>query len=236
MKTKTLSAMPFLLIGFLFLLLFGMVTWGVLFDSSWVTAFDIAWIDRIQSFVSEGTTSFIMKATELGNIKLIILLTVISVIILFIMKRYAEGLWLGGTMLLCGAVAVKILKAVIDRDRPEILQIVTKTNESFPSGHSVGTTIFLGLIALIAVLSQVKMWKKWVISLLSLALIFFIFATRIYLGVHFPTDVIGGFFFGMASLWISAGFYILFREPLREFLKKMKLHDKSTAFVRERSR
>lgn len=235
MKTKTLSALPFLLIGCLFLLLFGIITWGVLFDSSWITAFDIAWIDRIQSFVSEGTTSFMIKATEIGNIKVIILLTVISIIVLFIMKKYAEGLWLGGTMLLCGAVAVKILKSVIDRDRPEILQLVTKTNESFPSGHSVGTTIFFGLIALIAVLASIKVWKKWLISLLSLALIFFVFTTRIYLGVHFPTDVIGGFFFGMASLWISVGIYIIVREPLRESLRKMKLHDRSTAFVREKS-
>jgi len=235
MRTKTLSALPFLLIGFLFLVLFGIITWGVSFDSSWVTAFDIAWIDRIQAFVSEGTTPFIMKATEIGNIRLIILLTVISVIVLFIKRKYAEGLWLGGTMLLCGAISVKILKSVIDRDRPEILQLITKTNGSFPSGHSVGTTIFFGLIALVAVLASIKVWKKWVISLLSLALIFFVFATRIYLGVHYPTDVIGSFFFGMASLWISVGTYIIVREPLRELLKKMNLHDQSTAFIRERN-
>src|SRR5699024_7810259 len=154
MRTKTLSAMPFLVIGFLFLLLFGIVTWGVLFDSSWVTTFDISWIDRIQSYVSEGTTSFIMKATELGNLKVIILL--------FIMKKYAAVLCLGCTMLLCSAVAVTVLKSVIDLYRPEILQLVVKTNESFPSGHSVGTTIFFVLIALIAVLSTISVWNKWV--------------------------------------------------------------------------
>src|SRR5699024_1701282 len=170
MKTRTPSALPFLLIGFLFLLLFGVVTCGVLFDSSWVTAFDIKWIDRIQSTVSESRTPFVMKMTELGDIKVIILLTVISVIMLFIKKKYAEGLWLGGTMLLCGAIAVKILKSAIDRDRPDILQLVVKTNESFPSGHSVGTTIFFGLIALVAVLSSIRVWKKWIISILSLAL------------------------------------------------------------------
>lgn len=235
MNTRTISALPFLMIGFLFLLLFGIMTWGVYADSQWVTAFDIKWNDRIQSFVSEGKTSFIMNATEIGNIKVIILLTIAIVIILFIMKKYAEGLWLGGTMLLCGVIAVKVLKSVIDRDRPEILQLITKTNESFPSGHSVGTTIFFGLIALVAALAAIKAWQKWVISLVSLVLIFFIFVTRIYLGVHFPTDVIGGFFFGMASLWISIGIYILVREPLRELLGKMKLHDRSTAFARKRN-
>src|SRR5699024_2145863 len=134
--------------------------WGVLFDSSWMSAFDMKWIDRIQSFVSEGRTPFIKTITELGDIKVIILLTVIIIIVLFVMKRYAEGLWLGGTMLLCGAVSVKILKSAINRDRPEILQLITKTHESFPSGHSVGTTIFFGLIALVAVLASIKAWKK----------------------------------------------------------------------------
>ncbi|HLQ71127.1 MAG TPA: phosphatase PAP2 family protein, partial [Bacillota bacterium] len=89
---------------------------------------------------------------------------------------------------------------------------------------------------LVAVLSSIRVWKKWIISILSLALIFFIFSTRIYLGVHFPTDIIGSFFFGMASLWISVGVYILVREPLRALLEKMNLHDRSTMFVRQRSR
>lgn len=232
MKTRTYSTIPFLLIGFLFLLLFGIMTWGVYFDSGWVNAFDIKWIDRIQAFVSEGRTSFIMKATEIGNIRFIILLTVISVILLFIGKRYAEGLWLGGTMLLGGVIAVKLFKTVIDRDRPDILQLVTKTNESFPSGHSTGTTIFFGVIVLVAIFSAIKTWKKWVTGLLSFALVLFIFTSRIYLGVHFPSDVVGGFFLGTASLWISIGIYMLLREPLRGLLKKMKLDDYSDAFVR----
>lgn len=235
MKTRTYPALPFLLIGFLFLLLFGIITWGVIFESSWITAFDIKWIDRIQSYISEGRTSFIEKATIIGDIKSIIILTVISVIALFIMKKFAEGLWFGGTMLLCGVILVKIMKIIIDRNRPEILQLVTKTSESFPSGHTVGTTIFLGFIALVATLGSIKIWKKWLIGLVSLALMLFIFTTRIYLGVHFPSDVVGGFFLGMASLWISTGVYILLREPLRELLKKLNLHDTSTAFVRRRS-
>lgn len=235
MKIRELSTLPFFIIGFLFLILFGIIAWSVHFESSWVASFDLTWIERIQAFVTEGKTSFIMKITELGNVRLVIVLTIILVIMLFFKRKYAEGLWLGGTVLLCAVVAVLTLKKLFDRDRPEYLQLVTKTNESFPSGHATATTIFYGLIGLVLVLATTKLWKKFVVGFITLAWIVFILVTRIYLGVHYPTDVIGGFLFGMASILISMGVYLVAREPLRDLMKKLKLNDQSKTLVRTRN-
>jgi undecaprenyl-diphosphatase len=214
--------------------LFGIVAWGVYFDSGWVNTLDMSWIDRIQGAVSEGKTSFIMKATELGNMKLVIVLTIIIAIVLFIKRKYAEGLWFGGTILFCAAIGGKILKKVFDRDRPAFLQLIEKTNESFPSGHATATTIFYGFIGLVLVLATVHIWKKFVIGFITLAWIGFILITRIYLGVHFPTDVIGGFLYGLAAILLSLGVYLVVQEPLRNLLRKLKLKDQSETFTRSR--
>ncbi|WP_205136528.1 phosphatase PAP2 family protein [Virgibacillus halotolerans] len=234
MRTRRLSTMPFFIIGILFLILFGTIAWGVFFESGWVTSFDLSWIERIQGSVSEGKTSFIMKITELGNMKLVIVLTIIIAIVLFFKRKYAEGLWFGGTILFCAAIGGKILKKVFDRDRPAFLQLIEKTNESFPSGHATATTIFYGLIGLVLVLAATEVWKKFVVGFITLAWIGFILITRIYLGVHFPTDVIGGFLYGIAAILLSMGVYLVVQEPLRNLLRKFKLNDQSETFERSR--
>src|SRR5690625_3167289 len=175
-----------------------------------------------------------MTLTELGNIRLIIVLTIIIAIVLFSKRRYAEGLWLGGTILFCAAIMGKILKEMFDRERPQFMQLVERSTESFPSGHATATTIFYGLIGLVIVLAAAKAWKKFVAGLITLAWIVSILVTRVYLGVHFPTDVIAGFLYGMASVFLSVGIYLVVREPLRQLLRKMNLNDRSELFARAR--
>lgn len=234
MKIRNLSTVPFFITGFLFLILFGIVAWGVYFESSWVTSFDLSWIERIQGSVSAGKTSLFMKITELGNMKLVIVLTIIIAIVLFFKRKYAEGLWFGGTILFCAAIGGMILKKTFDRERPAFLQLVEKTTESFPSGHATATTIFYGLIGLVLVLASVQIWKKFIVGFITLAWIGFILITRIYLGVHFPTDVIGGLLYGLAAILLSMGVYLIVQEPLRNLLRKMKLNDQSETFGRSR--
>lgn len=233
MRTKERSITPFLITGGIFLILFGIITWGVYFEQSWIHTFDMNWINRIQSHVADGRTSFIKVITDLGNIRFVIVATIILVLILFFRRRFAEGLWLGGTILVCAAIATKILKKLIDRDRPDYLQLITKTNESFPSGHATATTIFYGLIGLVLLLVVKELWKKWVIALITLAWILFIMVTRIYLGIHFPTDVLAGVLFGTASVFLSVGVYLIAEEPLRNMLSKLKLQDRSNALKKE---
>lgn len=234
LENRKLSTLPFFIMGFLFLILFGIIGWGVHAESGWVTSFDLSWIERIQGSVSEGKTSFIMNITELGNMKLVIILTIIIAIVLFFKRKYAEGLWFGGTILFCAAIGGKILKKIFDRDRPAFLQLVEKTNESFPSGHATATTIFYGFIGLVLVLASVQIWKKFVVGFITLAWIGFILVTRIYLGVHFPTDVVGGLLYGLAAILLSMGLYLAVQEPLRNLLRKMKLNDQSEFFVKSR--
>jgi len=216
-----------LLIGLIFLAIFCIICLGVVQKANWIETFDLFWIDSIQSHISSGTTSFILLATELGNIRLVIILTILIVIFLFVKKRFADGLWFGGTILFCGAIATKLLKSAFDRERPQFHQLVTKTSESFPSGHATGTTVFYGMVALALFLILRTVWKRVLIGFVAICFILFILVTRIYLGVHFPTDVLAGFCFGSASVFISISVYLHMREPLHHLLEKYHLKDKS---------
>lgn len=220
MRIQRLSPVPFLVTGVLFLLCFGIIGWGVHYENNWIKAFDLSWIERIQGPISEGKTSFIMGTTELGNMKFVILLTIILCLGLFFKRRFAEGLWFGGTILFCAAIGGKVLKKIFDRDRPVFLQLVEKTNESFPSGHATAATIFYGMIGLVLILLSAQLWKKVVIGFITLIWIGFILTTRVYLGVHFPTDVLAGFFYGSAAVFLSAGVYLIVQEPLHHLIKR----------------
>src|SRR5699024_3527959 len=117
--------------------------------------------------------------------------TILIVLTLFFIKRYVDGLWFGATILFGAAVVTKLLKGFFDRDRPQFLQLIEKSNESFPSGHATGTTVLYMLIAITLFFIEAELWRTiagWLVSSVSVA---YILVTRFYLGVHLPTDAFG---------------------------------------------
>jgi undecaprenyl-diphosphatase len=109
---------------------------------------------------------------------------------------------LGETLLSSG------LKSMFDRPRPDIVpHLVHVSSKSFPSGHaSSAAAIFLTLAALIAAPLKDRPARLYVFAAAG-ALAFLVGASRVYLGVHYPTDVIGGWSFGAAwaaIVWIAA--------------------------------
>jgi len=93
-----------------------------------------------------------------------------------------------------------ILKEIIKRPRPNILRLIPETGYSFPSAHAMVSMGFYGfLIYLIYKKVNNKIIRYFSMILLSL-LILFIGISRIYLGVHYATDVIGGFIIGLIFL------------------------------------
>lgn len=227
MQIQKRNTTPLFITGFSSLFIFLIIAWGVQLDASWVQSLDMFWIDKIQASVSDGKTSFIKMTTELGNIRLLIVLTILIVLTLFFIKRYVDGLWFGATILFGAAVVTKLLKGFFDRDRPQFLQLIEKSNESFPSGHATGTTVFYMLIAITLFFIGTKLWQKIAALLIACLFVGYILVTRIYLGVHFPTDVFGGFFLGLAAVLISYGLYFVLRQFVHDILEKLKLRDES---------
>ncbi|WP_163654338.1 phosphatase PAP2 family protein [Listeria sp. PSOL-1] len=228
MKTNQKKAMPLLTIGGIALILFIIEAFSVATEKNWVAKFDLRWIDAIRSHIEPAKTSVIKFLTNFGSAEYVIIMTVILVVILFILRKFVVGLWFGGTVLFCAVVLNYILKHVIGRNRPDTKNwLVSETGFSFPSGHATASTVFYGLAALFIIFMIRQLWLKLVVGFVGLVIILFMMYARIYLGVHYPTDVLGGFLFGLAAIFLSTGIYFYARKPLQGLLKKMRINDKS---------
>ncbi len=105
---------------------------------------------------------------------------------------------------LLGSGAANVMKLASRRARPETTYVAKYnliTNYSFPSGHSAGALLVYGLLAALAAHYLAAPWGAWAAGLL-IAFIMLVGVSRIYLGAHFPTDVIGGWVIGGFFLWI----------------------------------
>lgn len=95
-----------------------------------------------------------------------------------------------------------ILKFIVQRPRPSGFNIIIESGYSFPSGHSMVSTAFYGLLIYLAYKNIKNKMLKAIICSLLFILIILICISRVYLGVHYASDVIGGFFISISYLMI----------------------------------
>jgi undecaprenyl-diphosphatase len=134
--------------------------------------------------------------TALGGFPFLVMLTIVAALGLILHSKRRESAILVVTAL-CSQASIEILKAFYDRPRPDtILHGVHVYSPSFPSGHSAeSTAIFLTLASLIAMLEGKTAAKvlPYAVAIIIIAGVGF---SRVYLGVHWPTDVLGGWVLG----------------------------------------
>ena len=138
-----------------------------------------------------------------------IFLSTICIILFIIIKNKKIGLSIIMNIAII-AILNQVLKRILQRPRPTEFRIIEETGYSFPSGHSMVSMAFYGyLIYLIYKYIKNKYFKCISIVLLSI-LICSIGISRIYLGVHYTSDVLGGFLISVSYLII----YIMFTNKL----------------------
>ena len=155
-------------------------------------------VSSIQSDTLDSIFGFI---TELGAVWLIATGSIIVGIILLFYpsNRLWRVLYFAVTMIGI-SVLTSSLKELFERDRPNLIQEYDGTGYSFPSGHSTGPMVFYGFIIYLIIRSRFPLVAKWIVGIVLGLLIFLIGFSRIYLGVHYASDVIGGFLLGFARL------------------------------------
>lgn len=163
------------------------------------------WIDNevyefIYSSESFITTTIMLGYTHIGEVWSMVVLSLLVICFLMLKRLKIEALFFTLTMILSGALN-PLLKNVFDRERPTLLRLIDIGGFSFPSGHAMGSAAFFGAIAYIIKKSNLPL-KGMMISLCALT-VFFISASRVYLGVHFPTDVIAGMIGGIICVLLA---------------------------------
>ena len=170
----------------------------------------------ISNFITPVNTAIFKFFSFFGSEIFIIIL---CLLVLFLLKKKSRGI--GFTfILLLSTLFNQGLKLIVGRERPDINQLVTESSYSFPSGHTMIITTIVGLfIFYLWNNKKGSRTKKNVITITLTIIAFLVMLSRIYLGVHYFSDIIGGI---TASLLLLAivYYYYTFKYKVPYFPKK----------------
>lgn len=164
---------------------------------------DLAVFDRLRSLVGLRTNRLMLFITFLGKHQFLV---PANLLLIFYFLFIARQTWYSirvTAIALSSLVLMLLLKWLFKRKRPLSPLLKAARGLSFPSGHAIMAVSFFGLIIYCVLHSILPEWLKVVLTILLVILIIFIGFSRIYLRVHYASDVIAGFIIGLIWLLIS---------------------------------
>lgn len=148
-------------------------------------------------------TKFFKIITNLANT--IYFIIICTLLVLFLPNK-KPALLISIAMIIDAGI-VYIVKHIIKRERPNIKRLVVEKGYSFPSGHTFSATCFYGLIIFLICTSNISLIYQIMLTITLIILIITIGISRIYLGVHYFSDVIGGFL--LSSSYVCLYVYLM---------------------------
>jgi undecaprenyl-diphosphatase len=175
--------------------------------------FDDSVIRWMGAHHSPGLDAVMLEITALGTGTVVLMVVAVAALFLVLTQhKYSAILLLASTF--GGIVLNGVLKLGFNRPRPSLfVPAVHTVSSSFPSGHAMSAAIVYSTVAYLAARLHRRKWARWLIMIAALILIALISASRLYLGVHYPSDVIAGAAIGLA--W--AGFCMATLEAIQKF-------------------
>jgi undecaprenyl-diphosphatase len=164
---------------------------------------DLADFERLQPLVSLTKNKLILYVTFLGNHKFLIPANLLLILYFLLI---AHENWFSirvVTIALSSLVLMLLLKFLFQRKRPLSPLLRAARGLSFPSGHAIMAVTFYGLLLYILWNTIDINWLKWAAATILVIIIVLIGYSRIYLRVHYASDVLAGFIIGFLWLWIS---------------------------------
>lgn len=161
---------------------------------------------------------FMSSLTSTTNTKIALFITIFGsgeflipayalILFYFLKKRKYHVAAVIAVFSLISTVSGWMLKDIFHRARPLTPLIQGVGGYSFPSGHSLGGFTFVGVVIYMIFLSKVSLTGKWILAILSFLFGVLIGLSRIYLHVHFASDVLGSLF--VALTWLCLSFIVL---------------------------
>lgn len=189
------------------LFIFGILVYELLKNNLY--NFDEAVYSFIISFKSEWLTAFFGTITFLASPAFLI---VFSILVFFVFKNKKYGVF-SLLNLIFIVIFNQILKHIFERSRPFDWMIIKETGYSFPSGHAMVSMGFYGMFIYLVWRCDIKKIYKIIFTIIFGILTILICISRIYLGVHYASDIIAGFV-------ISVSYLIIAISALEYYLKK----------------
>lgn len=169
---------------------------------------DIVGYKLISTFlISDFATPIAKFITNFGGA---IFLAVLTIILFILIKNKKIGVSIFSNLAIITALN-QLLKNILQRPRPTEYRIIEETGYSFPSGHSMISMAFYGYLVYLIYKYVKNKYVKWTSMVLLSLLICSIGISRIYLGVHYTSDVLGGFL-------ISISYLVIYISAVNKFL------------------
>jgi membrane-associated phospholipid phosphatase len=167
-----------------------------------VFPFDAPMLNMLHAVATPTLDHFFVLMSRLGYSWGVVPLDVVILIVLTLSRRFRDGLFFGIAVI--GSALLDIVaKNYFARMRPDLwLSIRPETTYSFPSGHAMGSTT-LGMA--VVLLCWPSPWR-WPVTIASLVFVLLVGSSRVYLGVHYPSDILAGW---TAAIAWTFGMYIL---------------------------
>ncbi|WP_373527485.1 phosphatase PAP2 family protein [Nostoc sp.] len=161
-------------------------------------AFDTSFLLWLHQFANPNLDNLMLFVTNLGNPSTVVIVAGVTVFLL-LWQRYQEEAKVFVFACLGGLILNTGLKLFFSKPRPELWhRLISEKSFSFPSGHALGSMVLYGFIAYELAIRYPHFAK--IIYSLTVILIAVIGISRLYLGVHWPTDIIAGY--GVGFLWL----------------------------------
>lgn len=187
--------------AFLFLVSFLLL--GLNTNNDFIQIFDETVSEFMRANVNSFLTSYMQIISLVGSWQFIMSFIFILLLFVWSKKIRPEIGFIITIVTSVSAVLNEILKLVFNRVRPDVIHLTEASGLSYPSGHAMNGMVFFGMLAIVIIVELETKWKYFYALLLGL-LILNIGISRIYLGVHYPSDVVGGFLFGafiLSAVW-----------------------------------
>jgi membrane-associated phospholipid phosphatase len=163
----------------------------------------LLWIHQFANPQLDGVMLFI---TALGDPGMVITVFISTSAWLGMKRRYSDAIRF--SIVCTGGILInQVMKLFFAKPRPELwTRLISETSFSFPSGHAVGSMVVYGFIAYILA-KEFQELRQFIYATASILIISIGFS-RLYLGVHYPTDIIAGY--GIGILWLTTCLIIRF--------------------------
>ena len=176
---------------------------------------DIIGYKLVSTFlISDFATPIAKFITNFGGAIFLIALTIV---LLILIKNKKIGISIFSNLVIV-TILNQLLKAILHRPRPTEYRIVEETGYSFPSGHSMVSMAFYGYLIYLIYKYVKNKYIKWISIVLLSILVCSIGISRIYLGVHYASDVLAGF-------TISISYLVIYTSIIKRFIGESRKNE-----------